>query len=322
MWTKTAPNNGGTKGCDIAVVYGQDGGPNGAPNIDAGYTLPKTSVPLQVNTTIPSTVCPGNNTEYIVPVLLDGVAPFNVLLFNRTTNEVTQFSTNLTTFNINAHNPGNYLLKINDDNCLTFELSFSIASNLNCTTNAVNDEHSTFIDFNVSGNVMTNDFDLEGNNQTFGAPSGSKATLAPLASGSTVSGTTYAGAPVANAGTLTFTAAGGFTFDPEPGFEGTVTIPYQVCDDGTPSICDTAVLTITVNPIAGVSNSIIANNDENITYGSPVSGNVTVNDQDQQYDLFSVTGVAGSTPWHCLYGSRNRIGLGSPVADVNTGHQC
>lgn len=316
VWTKTAPNNGGTQGCDIAVVYGQDGGPNGAPNIDAGYTLPKTSVPLQVNTTIPSTVCPGNNTEYIVPVLLDGVAPFNVLLFNRTTNEVTQFSTNLTTFNINAHNPGIYLLKINDDNCFTFELSFSIASNLNCTTNAVNDEHSTFVDFNVSGNVLTNDFDLEGNNQNFGSFL-NQATLAPLASGSTVSGTTYAGAPVANAGTLTFTAAGGFTFDPVPGFQGTVTIPYQVCDDGTPSICDTAVLTITVNPIAGVSNSVIANNDENITYGSPVSGNVTVNDQDQQYDLFSVTGVTGSTPGTAFTVPGTALD-GSPVADAGT----
>jgi len=316
VWTKTGPNNTGTQGCDIAVVYGQDGGPNGAPNIDAGYTLPKTSIPLEVNTSIPSSVCPDNATSFVVPVLLNGTAPFNVLLFNRTTNQVEQFSTNSTTFNINARNPGNYLLKINDDNCLTFESNFSIPASGNCTTNAVNDENSTFVDFNVSGNVLTNDFDLEGNNQNFGSFL-NQSTLVAISSGAVLAGTTYAGAPVANAGVITFGSDGSYTFDPEPGFQGTVSVPYQVCDDGSPSVCDTAVLTITVNPITGVSNSVIANNDENITYGSPVSGNVTVNDQDQQYDLFSVTAVTGGTVGTAFTVPGVSLN-GTPVANAGT----
>ncbi|HPH86172.1 MAG TPA: Ig-like domain-containing protein, partial [Ferruginibacter sp.] len=315
VWTKTGANNTGLQGCDIAVVYGQDGGPNGAPNIDAGYTLPKTSIPLQVTTTIPANACPSNNTSFIVPVLLDGVGPFNVLLYNKTTNEVIQFSTNLTTFNINAHNPGNYLLKINDVNCLTFELSFAIAANPNCATYAVNDEHSTFDDVNVSGNVLTNDFDLENHTQNFGSFL-DQSTSAVIATGATVSGVDLAGTPVANAGVFTFDANGNYTLDPEPGFIGTVSIPYQVCDNGAPVFCDTAILTITVDPFPGVANSVIANNDENISYGSPVSGNVQVNDKDPQGDSFSVTAVTGSTPGTTF--TVSGTSQGSAVSDAGT----
>jgi len=297
IWSTAGPNNTGGRGCNLAVVYGQDGGPNGAPNIDAGYTLPKTSIPLEVNTTIPSSVCPGNTTSFILPTVVDlnGVAPFNVLLVNKTTNEVIQISTNSTSISLKATNPGNYILKINDANCLTFELSFTINSNPNCSTNAVNDENSTWQDVNVSGEVTTNDFDLEGNTQTFGAFL-NQSTLAPLTTGATVSGVDPSGAPVTNAGTLSFNPDGTYTFDPEPGFTGTVAVPYQVCDNGTPVACDTAVLTITVSPLPGVSNSVIANNDENISYGSPVSGNVTVNDADPQGDAFTVTAVTGGAP--------------------------
>jgi hypothetical protein len=48
-------------------------------------------------------------------------------------------------------------------------------------------------------------------------------------------------------GTLTLSTDGSFTFVPDPGFTGIDTFTYQVCDDGNPNLCDTAVVTITVS---------------------------------------------------------------------------
>ncbi len=62
----------------------------------------------------------------------------------------------------------------------------------------------------------------------------------------TVSATTPAG------GTITFTAAtGAFTFDPPPGVTtiapAGVTFIYEICDNGLPTLCDTATVTIPVS---------------------------------------------------------------------------
>ncbi len=162
------------------------------------------------------------------------------------------------------------------------------------TTSAVNDENSTWQDVNVSGNVSLNDYDVEGNTQTFGSFL-NQSNSSPLTSGTTVSGVSTTGSAVANAGTLTFDANGNYTFDPDPLFIGTVSIPYSVCDDGIPSTCDTAYLTITVSPLPASANSVIANNDENISYGSAVSNNLLLNDADPQADQFTVTAVSGGT---------------------------
>src|SRR5690606_1346234 len=42
---------------------------------------------------------------------------------------------------------------------------------------------------------------------------------------------------------------GKFEFTAEPGFVGTVDIPYRTCDDGTPEACATATIHIVVRPI-------------------------------------------------------------------------
>ena len=166
---------------------------------------------------------------------------------------------------------------------------------VNNTTDAINDENSTWQDINVSGNVLNNDFDAEGHTQTFGSfllqnQSGD------LASGAVIGGVDKTGVPIPNAGTLTFAANGNFTFDPDPGFTGTVTVPYRLCDNGNPSKCDTAFLTITVDPLPTTGlNSVIANNDENISYGATVGGSLFVNDRDPQNDAFTVTSFIGGT---------------------------
>jgi Bacterial Ig domain/Secretion system C-terminal sorting domain/Bacterial cadherin-like domain len=162
---------------------------------------------------------------------------------------------------------------------------------INNNTNAINDEHSTWQDVNVSGNILANDFDKENNIQTFGSfllqnLSGN------LTTGAVIIGKDKIGATIANAGTLSFDANGNYTFDPAATFTGTVSVPYNICDNGNQSKCDTAYLTITIDPLptSGI-NTLIANNDENICYGNTISNNLFINDKDPQNDLFTVTSV-------------------------------
>ncbi len=172
-------------------------------------------------------------------------------------------------------------------NSNTIDITFGCPVN---TTYAINDEHSTWINTPVSGNVKTNDFDLEGNTQAFGTFL-NQATLAVISSGVILSGVSESGSTVANAGTITFNANADYTFTPATNFTGTVSVPYKICDDAT--ACDTAYLQITVSPmpVSGI-NSVIANNDENISYGLPVNGNISENDRDPQGDPFSVTSIS------------------------------
>ena len=155
-------------------------------------------------------------------------------------------------------------------------------------TYTVNDENSTWQDFNVSGTVKINDFDQENNLQNFGSFL-NPGTMTTIASGTNISGTDKTGAAFPNAGNLTFDATGKYTFDPSPSFTGTVTVPYRVCDNGSPSACDTSYLSITVDPLPANGNSVIANNDEDISYGQTITGNLFVNDRDPKNYSFTAT---------------------------------
>lgn len=155
-------------------------------------------------------------------------------------------------------------------------------------TYTVNDENSTWQDVNVTGIIKQNDYDQEGNTQTFGIflnPVG----FAALASGSNVRGVDKTGAVVVNAGKITYNASGNYTFDPTPTFTGTVNIPYKICDNGSPSACDTAYLLITVDPLPATANSVIANNDEDVSYGAPITNNLLLNDKDPKDYSFTLT---------------------------------
>lgn len=163
------------------------------------------------------------------------------------------------------------------------------------TTDAINDENSTWQDINVSGEVVQNDFDKENHTQSFGSFL-LQNLGGNLASGAIISGADKTGTPVANAGTLSFDANGNYSFDPAASFTGIISVPYSICDNGNSSKCDTAYLAITVDalPTTGI-NTLIANNDENISYGYAVSNNLFVNDRDPQNDAFTVTGFSGGT---------------------------
>jgi len=104
---------------------------------------------------------------------------------------------------------------------------------INCPPTALNDQAQTLANTSVEINVRGNDTDPEGlalNNPTI---------LTNPANG-----------------TVQVQANGNITFTPSPAFTGTTTFQYVICDQGTPSLCDTATVTVTVNNAL-----IVANND-------------------------------------------------------------
>ncbi|HBI40194.1 MAG TPA: hypothetical protein DDY16_04525, partial [Tenacibaculum sp.] len=75
---------------------------------------------------------------------------------------------------------------------------------------------------NIAGNVLTNDFDPEGHDQTV------ESNTDP------------------SNGTLNIKPDGTFNYQPKPGFSGQDSFTYQICDSGTPKACDTATAIILV----------------------------------------------------------------------------
>ncbi len=103
---------------------------------------------------------------------------------------------------------------------------------------------------------MTNDTDPEGNSLT--------ASLVT--------------APVN--GTVVLNADGSFTYAPNANFSGLDSLVYQVCDNGTPSLCDTAILRITVT---AANDAPVAVDDQVTVIEDQIgTGNVLTNDTDPE----------------------------------------
>ncbi len=84
-------------------------------------------------------------------------------------------------------------------------------------------------------------------------------------------------------GSVIVNADGTFTYTPDGVFIGDEFFTYLVCDDATPSMCDTALVTISVTTSNVPPNAVA---DTIITYGvTPYSGNVGTNDNDPNGNL-------------------------------------
>ena len=119
---------------------------------------------------------------------------------------------------------------------------------------AVNDTITVTENIPATGNVLTNDMDPEGDTMT--------ASLVT--------------APVN--GTVVLNADGSFTYTPNANYSGLDSLTYQTCDNGTPSLCDTALARFTVN---AVNDAPIAVDDEvTVQQNTPATGNVLTNDND------------------------------------------
>jgi len=129
---------------------------------------------------------------------------------------------------------------------------------------ATDDINTTPINTDVTGNVLTNDEDEEGD--------------------SLIINTTPIGTPVG--GSVVINPDGSYTFTPDTDFVGEGTFQYEVCDNGDPVACDTATVTVEVfdntdpdnNPIVGVTDNFTTEE------GSPVTGSLIDNDFDPDGD--------------------------------------
>jgi len=124
-------------------------------------------------------------------------------------------------------------------------------SNTN-TTFAMDDAFTATQGSTLSGDILTNDNDPQGNTQNV---SGGVADTdgdglfddnLTLGSDVTIYGKNAAGTTVV-AGTLTLNSNGNYTFVPKSGFYGTTQFIYQACDNGTPSACDNATVYLGVS---------------------------------------------------------------------------
>ena len=99
--------------------------------------------------------------------------------------------------------------------------------------------------------------------------------------------------PPSNGTTTIDPVTGEITYTPDPGFYGTDTVIYSICDTGMPVLCDTALIIITVNPVndGPVANGDTATTDEDV----PVVIHVPSNDTDIDGNLDN-TSVTVTTP--------------------------
>jgi len=157
-------------------------------------------------------------------------------------------------------------------------------ANLNITVTPVNDAPdanndtaTTLEDTPVSGNVLTNDTDVDGNPLTV-----TQFTIAG------VTGTFTAGqtATIPGVGTLVINANGTYTFTPAPNYNGPVPVATYTVSDGQGGT-DTATLSLSITPVNDNPNAV---NDTGTTLeDQPLNGNVLSNDTDVDGNPLAVT---------------------------------
>ncbi|MEY3324683.1 MAG: hypothetical protein RLZ11_997, partial [Bacteroidota bacterium] len=146
---------------------------------------------------------------------------------------------------------------------------------VNDAPDANNDAQTTLEDTPVSGNVLTNDTDIDGNALTV--------TQFVINGQTYTAGTT---ATIPGVGTLVINANGTYTFTPAPNYNGPVPPVTYTVSDGQ-GATDTAVLSLSITP---VNDAPVAVNDTQTTLeDTPVSGNVLTNDTDVDGNPLTVT---------------------------------
>ncbi|WP_428657680.1 Ig-like domain-containing protein [Runella sp.] len=119
---------------------------------------------------------------------------------------------------------------------------------------AIDDANITKVNVPVSGTVATNDSD----------PNNDPLTFTKLTNPAH--------------GTVVFNPNGIYIYTPTTNYAGPDRFIYKVCDNGTPNLCDTATVYITILVAPPVATDDINNTPIN----TPVSGNVLTNDDDPQ----------------------------------------
>jgi gliding motility-associated-like protein len=174
--------------------------------------------------------------------------------------------------------------------------SFIININaINDAPEAVDDEVDVQGGAPANGNVLDNDTDVEGN-----------ALTASLVT-----------APVN--GTVILNANGSFTYTPNSNYNGLDSLIYQVCDNGTPSLCDTAKLRFTITADNGtpLPNCGLAVTQSSGTTGLACLG-CTVTDAPKAVDMYSSTYSQLRVSIGLLGGVYQALGFSAPAAAQDT----
>lgn len=97
-------------------------------------------------------------------------------------------------------------------------------------------------------------------------------------------------------GTLTLNANGSFSYVPAADYNGVDQFVYRACDNGSPALCDTARVTITINPVndapVAVADAYTVAEDGTLTINNP---GVLSNDSDKDNDPLTATLLVGPT---------------------------
>jgi gliding motility-associated-like protein len=150
-------------------------------------------------------------------------------------------------------------------------VKISIVPNQNLNNNqplAVDDGFVNIVNSNISGNILSNDFDVDGNTISYQLNTTSPAN-----------------------GTVTVSSNGNFTYTPNVNYTGTDKFTYQICDNGSPlSKCSFATVYLVISNAAPNSPPIAVDDNYNTTLNSQLIDNFQSNDSDPEGDnIFSFT---------------------------------
>ena len=138
----------------------------------------------------------------------------------------------------------------------------AIGVNTNIAPTVTKDIAATTLNIPVVINIKANDYDAN-SGQTIGLP----AIISPVPNGI---------AAVNDNGTVTFT--------PNPGFVGTSTFTYQVCDNGSTNLCNSTTVTVIVNTTPAPTNANLpptaVDDSYQVLKGTSITGNLGLNDTD------------------------------------------
>ncbi|WP_343574484.1 retention module-containing protein [Pseudomonas sp.] len=266
----------GHGGIDTATVYINVTPVNDAPTTtDQAVSGPEdTSIPGQ----IPASDIDGDTLSY---ALVSGKEPANgTLTLDSATGQYVY------TPNANYHGPDSFTVGISDGNGGYVESIVTIdVTPVNDAPIALNDGPTPITeDTQATGNVLTNDSDVDGDKLTV--------------TGFTIGGNNYAAgdtATINGVGSLVINSNGSFTFTPVPNYNGPVpTATYTVSDGKLTATADLSFANVT--PVDDPS--VLTPDSKTVAEDTPASGNVLTNDHDVDNVLsvasFSIAGVNGS----------------------------
>ena len=192
------------------------------------------------------------------------------------------------------------------------------------TTQAINDVNKTITLKTVEGNVLDNDFDIEGDDHTFSSFLDQNDNETPIFSGATLSGIHFSGGINLDAGKLYFPSdgSGDYSFEPSLGFTGSVFVSYEKCDDHIHQACSNATLKIGVtegsDPYDPIINGLISVDDSDVSYGGEIIGNILSNDSDPEKDIFTLQEYHFDSNGDGVLNVQGGLGIEEIVAGINS----